>query len=146
MLKSYFWRTCLFFQTVPGSRHYNYRPGILYGLCKVHKAFTEVCQPCRPILSAIGTPSYKLAKISVPKLFSGMFNEFTVKDSFDFAEELVHEDSKLFMGSLEVDSRFTSIPIEETIDICTNLLYNNEDVIRSINKSEFKNLLLLATK
>ena len=50
------------------------------------------------------------------------------------------------MGSLDADSLFTSIPIEETIDICTNLLYNNKDIIEGINKSEFKNLLLLATK
>ena len=122
------------------------RPGILYGLCKVHKAITEVCPPFRPILSAIGTPSYKLAKFLVPKLSSVTFNEFTVKDSFAFAEEIVHQDSKLFMGSLDVDSLFTNIPLEETINICTNLLYNNEDVIEGINKSEFKNLLSLATQ
>ena len=30
--------------------------------------------------------------------------------------------------------------------ILVNLLYNNEDVIEGINKSEFKNLLLLATQ
>ena len=122
------------------------RPGILYGLCKVHKAITEVCPPFRPILSAIGTPSYKLAKFLVPKLSSVTFNEFTIKDSFAFAEEIVHQDSKLFMGSLDVDSLFTNIPLEETINICTNLLYNNEDVIEGINKSEFKNLLSLATQ
>ena len=57
------------------------RPGILYGLCKVHKAIIDVCPPLRPILSAIGTPSYKLAKFSVPKLSSITFNEFIVKDS-----------------------------------------------------------------
>ena len=122
------------------------RPGILYGLCKVHKAITDICPPFRPILSAIGTPSYKLAKFLVPKLSSITFNEFTVKDSFAFAEEIVHQDSKLFMGSLDVDSLFTNIPLEETINICTNLLYNNEDVIEGINKSEFKNLLSLATQ
>ena len=122
------------------------RLGILYGLCKVHKAITEVCPPFRPILSAIGTPSYKLAKFLVPKLSSVTFNEFTVKDSLAFAEEIVHQDSKLFMGSLDVDSLFTNIPLEETINICTNLLYNNEDVIEGINKSEFKNLLSLATQ
>ena len=110
------------------------RPGILYGLCKVHKAITEVCPPFRPILSAIGTPSYKLAKFLVPKLSSVTFNEFTVKDFFAFAEEIVHQDSKLFMGSLDVDSLFTNIP------------HNNEDVIEGINKSEFKNLLSLATQ
>ena len=43
------------------------RPGILYGLCKVHKAITDICPPFRPILSAIGTPSYKLGKFLVPK-------------------------------------------------------------------------------
>ena len=50
------------------------------------------------------------------------------------------------MGSLDVDSLFTNIPLEETINICTNLLYNNEDVIQGINKSEFKNLMSLATQ
>ena len=29
------------------------RPGVLYGLCKVHKAITEVCPPFRTIFSAI---------------------------------------------------------------------------------------------
>ena len=91
------------------------RPGILYGLCKVHKAITDICPPFRPILSAIGTPSYKLAKFLVPKLSSITFNEFTVKDSFAFAEEIVHQDSKLFMGSLDVDSLFTNTPLKENI-------------------------------
>ena len=50
------------------------------------------------------------------------------------------------MGSLDVDSLFTNIPLEETINICTNLLYNNEDIIEGINKSEFKSLLSLATQ
>ena len=122
------------------------RPGILYGLCKVHKAITEVCPPFRPLLSAIGTPSYKLPKFLVPKLSSVKFNEFTVKDFLAFAEEIVYQDSKLFMGTLDVDSLFTNIPLEETINICTNLLYNNEDVIESITKSEFKNLLSLASQ
>ena len=50
------------------------------------------------------------------------------------------------MGSLDVESLFTNIPLEETINICTNLLYNNEDVMEGINKCEFKNLLWLATQ
>ena len=41
------------------------RPGILYGLCKVHKAIADVFPPFRPILSATGTPSYKLATFLV---------------------------------------------------------------------------------
>ena len=87
------------------------KPGILYGLCKVYKEITDICPPFRPILSAIGTPSYKLAKFLVPKLSSITFNEFTVNDSFVFGEEIAHQDSKLFMGSLDVDSLFTNIPL-----------------------------------
>ena len=44
-----------------------------------------------------------------------------------------------------VYSLFTNIPLKEIINICTNLQYNNIDVIESLNKSEFKNLLSLAT-
>ena len=65
--------------------------------------------------------------------FSSLFsylNEFTVKDYFAFAVEIAHQECKLFMDSLDVDSLFTNIPLEGTINICTNLLYNNEDVYR----------------
>ena len=48
------------------------------------------------------------------------------------------------MDSLDVDSLFTNIPLEETIKVCINLLYDNDDVIESINESEFKNILPLA--
>ena len=51
----------------------------------------------------------------------------------------------IFMGSLDVDSLFTNISLEETTNTCTNLLYDN-DVIIGINKSEFKKLLPLATQ
>ena len=120
-------------------------PEILYGLCKVHKAVTDIYPPFIPILPAIGTPSYKLAKSLVPELSLITFDEFTVKDSFAFAEEIVHQDNKIFMGSLHVNSLFTNIPVQETVNICTNLLYNNEDVIEGIKKSEFNSLLSLAT-
>ena len=40
------------------------------------------------------------------------------------------------MGSLDVDSLFTNIPLKETVNICT----------KGINKSDFENLLSLATQ
>ena len=58
------------------------RPGILYGLCKVHKNIVDRCPPFRPIFSAIGTPSYKIAKFLVPRMDSITSNEFIVKDTF----------------------------------------------------------------
>ena len=58
------------------------RAGLLYGLCKVHKTIFDVCPPFRPILSAIGTPTYKIAKFLVPILSCLTINEFSVKDFF----------------------------------------------------------------
>ena len=107
------------------------RPGILYGLCKEHKAIIDVCSPFRPIFSAIGTPSYILAKFLVPKLSLITSNEFTEKNSFAFAEEIFYQNSKFFIGNLDVDSVFTNITLEKTINICTNLLYNNADIIEA---------------
>ena len=39
------------------------RPGILFGLGKIHKETCNGIPPFNPILSAIGTPTYKLANI-----------------------------------------------------------------------------------
>ena len=63
-----------------------------------------------------------------------------------FAKEIVEQDSNFYMGSLDVDSLFTNIPLEETINICTESIYDQNDSIEGLNKSEFKELLSLATK
>ena len=120
------------------------RPGIMWGLCKVHKDIIGNFLPFRPILSAINIPNYKLAKFLVPILKSLISNEYTVKDSFAFAEEIVEQDSDFFMGSLDVDSLFTNIQLEETIDICTKALFQNTEKI-GLSKIEFKELLSFAT-
>ena len=45
-----------------------WRPGIMFGSAKVHKIVTDGLPSFRPILSAIGTPTYKLVKFLVPML------------------------------------------------------------------------------
>ena len=47
-------------------------------------------------------------------------NDYAVKDSFHFAEEICKQDPLLSMGSLDVNSLFTNIPLDETLDICIN--------------------------
>ena len=122
------------------------RPGIMYGNCKVHKQQVDGCPPFRPILSALQTPTYNLAKFLVPILNPLTKNEYTVKDSFQFAEEICEQDPTLTMGSLDVDSLFTNIPLDETIDICINQRFENTDTVEGFKKSELKQLLCLATK
>ena len=50
------------------------------------------------------------------------------------------------MDILDANYLFTNIPLKETINICTDLLDNNMDVIEGINKTEFENLQSLATQ
>ena len=118
------------------------KPRVLSGLCKVHKAIIGVSSPFRPIFSAIGTPSHKLAKFLVPKLSSFTFNIFTVKDSFAFAEErYIRTVNSSWVALLLTHSLFTDLLF--TINVCTSFLYNHVDVTEGINKFEFENLLKL---
>ena len=122
------------------------RPGILYGSCKVLKASVGNCPSFRPILSALNTPTYKFTKFLVPVLKPLTTNKFTVKDCFHFAEEIVDQQHDLFMGSLDVDSLFTNIPLEETIEICTNELFKESETVEGLSKTDFKELLSLAAE
>ena len=122
------------------------RPNIIYGSCKVHKASVWNCPPFRRILSALNTPTYKLAKFLVPILKPLTTNEFTIKYSFNFAEEIVEQQHDLFMGSLDVDSLFTTTPLEETTEIRTNELFKESEAVEDLSKTEFKELLSLVTK
>lgn len=124
------------------------RPGIMYGLCKVHKDKTNgtVLPPFRPILSAIKTCSFSMAKFFVPLLKDFTTNEFSVKDSFSFAAEITTQDANTYMVSFDVESLFTNIPLDETIDICVNRVYHKRKKVKGLLKRHFKQLLTFATK
>ena len=92
----------------------------------------------------IGTPTYKLSKFLVPIIEPVTTNEYTIKDSFSFAEEVVDYDPQLFMSSLDITSLFTNIPLNETTDIICNELYKNKELINGMDKSVFRELLTLA--
>ena len=124
------------------------RPGVMYGLCKVHKDQTNgmVLPPFRPILSAIRTCAYNVAKFFVPILKEITINEYTVKDSFSFAEEIVEQNADLYMVSFDVESLFRNIPLDETIDICVDRIYKRKKKVKGLLKRHFKQLLIHATK
>ena len=95
----------------------------------------------RPILSAIGTPTYKLAKFCDKLLKTINTNEYTVKDSFSFAKEVEELDTNLIMASFDVKSLFINIPLTETIGLCFENLYRNQTHIGNLSKSSFHRLL-----
>ena len=122
------------------------RPGIMYGLCKVHKDIIDNCPPFRLILLVINTPTYKLAKFLVPILKSLTSNEYTINYSFTFAEKVFAQGSNFFMESLDDDSLIANNPLGDTIDICTNTLFEKTEKMEGLPKIEFKELLPLAIK
>ena len=80
------------------------KPGTLYGSTKLHKPLINALPSLGPILSVIGTPTYKLAKFLVLLLSDITQNEFTVKDSFTFVDEILTQNSDLYMASLDFDA------------------------------------------
>ena len=84
------------------------------------------CCPLRPILSAIKAQSYNIAKHLVPILEPITTIKFTIKNSFEFAKELIEQDYGLFMASLDVKPLFTNTPLEETINNSCDTLFANE--------------------
>ena len=50
------------------------------------------------------------------------------------------------MATLDVDSLFANIPLDETSDICIGSLYKDDENSPKIPKDVFRNLLTVATK
>ena len=117
------------------------KPGTL------HKPLQNGLPPFRLILAAISTPTYKLAKFLVPVLSDKTQNEFTVKDFVAFVDGILTQDKDLHMASLDVDTLFTNIPLDETIDICVKKVFKTPDtLVEGISKNDFRDLLNLASK
>ena len=92
-------------------------PGVLYGLPKVYKYGS----PFRPIVSSVNTYNYSLASYLVLQPISTY--QFTVKDSFSFAEwAKPYNHNNEFMCSFDVTSLFTNVPLDDTIYICPHKL------------------------
>ena len=121
------------------------RPGILYDQPKFYKTVINNIPQFRPILWAINTPVYKLAKYLVPILSPLTVDDYTVKDSFTFAKEVINFDHNLFMASLDVESLFTNISVDETVENEVDDLFSSNIYQGKLAKSELYYLLKLAT-
>ena len=99
---------------------------------------------CRIVLS-IGTYNYKLAHFLGDLLSLLVTDDYSCKDTFSFASQIKNANlsGKLFV-SYDVTSLVTNIPLQETIDIATNLIFNHNPKINT-TKKEYKKLFLFAT-
>ena len=66
-------------------------------------------------------------------------------NSQEFQRKIVCQDSDLFMVSLDIESLFTNIPVEETIDIILDKIFTEPDLLyHNFSRTHFKQLLELA--
>ena len=112
----------------------------------VHKQLINNCPPFRPIHLAIGTPTYNIAEFLVKILKPLTTNDYTLKDMFEFSRDIFNQNPNLFMASLDIDSLFTNIPLDETINIIVERLFSENETVHNVNKDQHKCLLTLASK
>ena len=93
------------------------KPSTVHGLCKVHIQEVSDCPQFMAILMVLQTLRCSLVKFSVSALNPLIKNEYAAKTSFNFHEEICEQEQASTMDSLDVDSLFTKIPLDETIDI-----------------------------
>ena len=67
------------------------KPEALYGFAKIHKALEDGIPSFRPILSAIGAPTYKLAKFCDQLLKPLTNNEYTIRLFFICYKATFHQ-------------------------------------------------------
>ena len=121
-------------------------PSRIYDSPKMHKSsssdsFPKLC----PIVSYIGTFNYNFARFLCDLLSPLVPNDYSCKDTFSFVSQIKNANlSKKLLVSYDVTSLFTNIPLQETIHIAKNLIF---DYNRNLNltKRELKKLFLLAT-
>lgn len=105
-----------------------------YGLPKLHKAGV----PLRPILAAYGSPTHNIAKFVSRHVNTLLgFSPFSLKNSKDFIGKLplsIGQDD--IMGSFDVTSLFTNVPISCTLEYLS-------DRLESAKVMDKQNILLL---
>ena len=121
-------------------------PTCIYGTPKMHKFSSSDSFPkLRPIVSSIGTFNYNLASFLCDLLSPLVPNDYSCKDTFSFVSQIKNANlSKKCLVSYDVTSLFTDIPLQETIKIAINLLFNPNPNL-NITRKELKILFLFAT-
>ena len=98
------------------------RTGIIHALATVHKI-------------------YKLSQFLFPMLEPLTNNQYTIKDSFTFVEELQSFDFKLVMVSFDIVPIFTKIPFQEKIEFCVEDYFKDRTHGDNLSINSFCELL-----
>ena len=67
--------------------------------------------------------------------------EYTFKDSFEFANDIINQSLNYFVALLDVKSLFTDVSFEWSIKICIDELFRSEIRVSALSKKEMFELL-----
>ena len=80
----------------------------------------------RPIVSSIVTFNYNLTRFLVIFFSPLVPNDYSAKETFSFVSQIKNANlPRKFLVSCDVTSLFTNTPLQETIDIAINLIFNH---------------------
>ncbi|XP_076064957.1 uncharacterized protein LOC143038999 [Oratosquilla oratoria] len=121
----------------------DFRPGYIYGNVKTHKDNN----PLRPIISQIPTPTYNLAKTLNAILTPFVPTQHCFKSSREFLDCVNSAPAEGVMASLDVESLFTNIPVQRTIDYICDHVYRSSPVpLLKIEEIHLRELLRICTQ
>ena len=99
----------------------------------------------RPIVSSIDTYNYKLTQYLGSLLSQHIPSNYATKDSFTFIEKIKQLNTYgKFLISFDVISLFTNIPLEETINIAIDTIFENYPNVKFTRK-ELQTLFKITT-
>ena len=128
------------------------RPGQFYGTAKLHKVpkdSTDVDPlPIRPIISNIGTATYKTSKHLAKLLAPLTKSKYTVESTKDFISQTreMKIGKEFEMVSFDVSNLFTNVPLDFTIKLILDKIYKKKIIKTRLKRHELKLLLELCTK
>ena len=119
-------------------------PARIYDTPKMCKfSFSDSFLILRPIVRS--TFNFNLARFLCDHLSSLVPNDYSCKDSFSFVSQIKNANlSKKLLVSYDLTSLFTNIPLQETIDIALNVIFNYNPNL-NITRKELKKLFLFAS-
>ncbi|XP_050704115.1 uncharacterized protein LOC126989586 [Eriocheir sinensis] len=117
--------------------------GYCYGNVKTHKPGNKL----RPIISQIPTPTYNLAKQLCTLLTPYVLSTHNLQASSDFLDILKTSNTRGRVASLDVESLFTNVPVDRTINyIIERVYHDNSNTPIDIPEAVLRDLLECCTK
>ena len=122
------------------------------GLAKVHKLKDDTRNladlPLKPVVSNIGTATYEISKYLAKLLQPLAKSEHTIESTKDFITKLkgkrIPTDFELV--SFDVVSLFTKVPLDFTIELILDKVYEEKLTETKLTRIEMKKLLETCTK